>query len=304
MASTAKIAKYSSEVNSAYAIKIDNECNLYRLVSPNYQGDFEFSPSKNGGVDRFNVDCTYKPFNPYIHVNPDFGGLYGDDYNDSRGLICQGDFTVGMLSDAYTQYELQNKNYQSIFNRQIQNMDVSNEIARQEQLFKSISGSVTGAAAGAAGGAMVGGVYGAVAGAVVGGVAGTVGGVMDYRNMEKAQTEAKAYAADMYNYNLQNIRALPYTMTRCTALTYNNKLFPFIEKYTCTDEEKEAFINKLIYDGMTVNKIGHIRDYTDLEGRLIRGEIIRFDLDSTNKLKDDTHMADEIYKEIKKGVYI
>lgn len=157
MADTAKIAKYSSEINSAYAVKIDNECNLYRLVSPNYQGDFEFSPSKNGGVDRFNVDCTYKPFNPYIHVNPDFGGLYGDDYNDSRGLICQGDFTVGMISDAFTQYELQNKNYQSIFNRQIQNMDVSNEIARQEQLFKSISGSVTGAAAGAAGGAMVGG---------------------------------------------------------------------------------------------------------------------------------------------------
>lgn len=122
--------------------------------------------------------------------------------------------------------------------------------------------------------------------------------------MEKSQTEAKAYAADMYNYNLQNIRALPYTMTRCTALTFNNKLFPFIEKYTCTDEEKEAFISKLTFDGMTVNKIGHIRDYTDLEGRLIRGEVIRLDLDSTNKLKDDTHMADEIYKEIKKGVYI
>ena len=51
----------------------------------------------------------------------------------------------------------------------------------------------------------------------------------------------------MYNFNLQNIKALPYTITRCTALTYNNKLFPFIEKYRCKDEEKEAFINKLNY---------------------------------------------------------
>lgn len=295
-----KIPVYSNEVDGSYAMKIDNECNSYRLVSPNYQGEFEFSPVKNGGVDRFNVDCTYKPFNPYIHVNPDFGGLYGDDFNDSRGLICQGDYTVGMISDAFTNYELQNKNYQAIFNRQIQNMDVSNEIARQEQGFKAITGTLQGATSGAMAGAISsGGGYGAIAGAVVGGIASGIGGIIDSRNLEKQLRENKNYAVDMYNFNLQNIKALPYTITRCTALTYNNKLFPFIEKYSCTDEEKEAFINKLNYDGMTVNVIGQIKNYTDREGRMIKGQIIRLP-----NLKDDNHMAKEIYNEILKGVYI
>lgn len=294
---------FNSEINGAFAMKIDNECNLYRLVSPNYQGEFEFSPVKNGGVDRFNVDCTYKPYNPYIHVNPDFGGLYGDDYNDSRGLICQGDFTVGMISDAFETYELNNKNYQQIFNRQIQNMDVSNEIARAEQGVKSVTGTITGAVGGAVAGGMIGGGYGAAAGAIVGGVTGMVGGIADYYNLDKQLKENKSYAADMYNFNLQNVKALPYTLTRCTALTFNNKLFPFIEKYTCTDEEKEAFIKKLQHDGMTVNAVDQIRNYTDQEGKFVRGLVIRFD-QGKNTLSDDTRMANEIYDEIKKGVYI
>lgn len=299
MAVICKIPVYSTQLSGAMAIKVDNECKLYRLVSPNYIGEFEFSVAKNGGVERFNVDCTYKPYNPYIHVNPNFKNLYGQDFNDSRGLICQGDYTVGMISDAFTNYELQNKNYQAIFNRQIQNMDVTNEIARQEQAFKAVAGTVQGTATGAAAGAMVGGGYGAIAGAVIGFGSSAAGGVIDTLNLEKKIKENRSFAIDMYNFNLQNIKALPYTMTRCTALTFNNKLFPFVETYTCTDEEKEAFVMKLKYDGMTVNRIGKIEDYTDLSGNMVRGQVIRLE-----GLKEDAHMANEIYDEIKKGVYL
>lgn len=259
--------------------------------------------SKNGGVERFNVDCTYKPYQPYIHVNPNFKLMYGDDFNDSRGLICNGDFSVGMISDAFTNYELQNKNYNAIFNRQIQNMDVMNDIAKQEATFGMIGGTVKGAASGAITGAMVGGGYGAIAGAVIGGATSAVGGVMDMINLDKKITENRQYAYDMYNFSLQNIKALPHSMTRCTALTFNNKLFPFVETYSCTDVEKDAFILKLKYDGMTINKIGKIQDYTDMNGRMVKGEIIRYD-ESSSPLKADAHMANEIYNEIKKGVYI
>lgn len=299
IANVSKIPVYNAGLSGALAIKIDNECKLYRLVSPNYVGEFEFSVSKNGGVSKFNVDCTYKPYNPYIHVNPDFKNLYGQDFNDSRGLICQGDYTVGMISDAFTNYELQNKNYQAIFNRQIQNMDVMNDIARQEAIFGAIGGTVTSTATGAVTGAIAGGGTGAAAGAALGLTAGVVGGAMDIANLDKKINENRSYAVDMYNFSLQNVKALPYTMTRCTALTYNNKLFPFVETYSCTDEEKEAFINKLKYDGMTVNKIGKIKEYTDLAGNMLKAEIIRLD-----GLKEDAHMASEIYSEIKKGVYL
>ena len=299
IANVSKIPVYSDKLGGALAIKIDNECKLYRLVSPNYTGEFEFSVSKNGGVSKFNVDCTYKPYNPYIHVNPDFKNLYGQDFNDSRGLICQGDYTVGMISDAFTNYELQNKNYQAVFNRQIQNMDVMNDIARQEAIFGAISGTVTSTATGAVTGAIAGGGVGAAVGAAVGLAAGAAGGAMDIANLDKKINENRSYAVDMYNFSLQNVKALPYTMTRCTALTYNNKLFPFVETYSCTDEEKEAFVNKLKYDGMTVNKIGKIKDYTDLAGNMLKAEIIRLE-----GLKEDAHMASEIYNEIKKGVYL
>ena len=48
-----------------------------------FSGEFEFSPAKNGGVEYFNVDYLYRPFSPYIHVTPNFGGLYGKDFNDA-----------------------------------------------------------------------------------------------------------------------------------------------------------------------------------------------------------------------------
>ena len=194
-----------------------------------------------------------------------------------------------MISDAFTNYELQNKNYQAVFNRQIQNMDVMNDIARQEAMFGAIGGTVKSAASGAVTGAIVGGGPGAVAGAAVGLAAGAVGGAMDIANLDKKINENRSFAVDMYNFSLQNVKALPYSMTRCTALTYNNKLFPFVETYSCTEEEKEAFINKLKYDGMTVNKIGKIKDYTDLAGNMLKAEIIRIE-----GLKEDANRAIEI----------
>lgn len=51
-------------------------------MSPNFNGQFEFSLAKNKqDITSFNVDYTYKPYAPYIHVNPIFNpdGLYGKD---------------------------------------------------------------------------------------------------------------------------------------------------------------------------------------------------------------------------------
>ena len=49
-------------------IKARNQCDMLRLCSPNYSGAFEFSSQANNGVRYINVDCSYKPFNPYIHL--------------------------------------------------------------------------------------------------------------------------------------------------------------------------------------------------------------------------------------------
>ena len=80
--------------------KLSTMCDMYRLCSPNYNGQFEFNAAMNNGINYFNVDFTYKPYNPYIHINPNFNGLYGQDFNDSRGLICGGEFSLPAISNA------------------------------------------------------------------------------------------------------------------------------------------------------------------------------------------------------------
>lgn len=69
-------------------LKVKNETEFMRLTSPNFNSLFEFKltkfsttsgPKNYGGFNEINIDCTYKPFNPYIKLNPDFSGIYGSD---------------------------------------------------------------------------------------------------------------------------------------------------------------------------------------------------------------------------------
>lgn len=285
--------------NAALNKKISNECDMYRLCSPNYNGMFEFSVAKNNGVSKFNVDMTLKPYNPYIHINPDFKGLYGQDFNDSRGLILGGDFSLPITGDAFKDYELNNKNYQLIFDRQIQHMDFENKQARREAAINMGIGTLQGAGTGAAGGAMVGGGVGAGIGAAIGSIGSIAGGALDYHYMKKRQAENKDLAIDMFEYNLGNIKALPYSLNKVNPLTYNNKKFPFIEVYEATEEEKNVLLNKITYQSMTVNAIGTIADYLQVEPTFISANIIRFEGEEL-----DNHVSEELYNELAKGWYI
>ena len=81
---------------------------------------------------------------------------------------------------------------------------------------------------------------GAVLGIAGGAALGITGGIQDVKWLLQQQKEARSYAVDMYNFNLGNIQALPYSLTKTGTLTRNNKLFPVLEYYSCTDEEKDA----------------------------------------------------------------
>ena len=288
--------------NTVLSRKLANECDVVRLVSQNYSAIFEFSPAKSGGVEGFLADCTYKPWAPYIHILPKLKGLYGEnfvDIDDARGLICGGDMSLPQLSNEWANYQLQNKTYQEMFDRQIKNMDVQNDVNRQGAIAQAIAAPISGAAAGAAAGAQIGGGYGAIAGAAVGFVGGAVTGGVDAANTFRLMEENRQYAIDMYGYNLQNIQAIPTSLTKTSALTYNTRIWPFIEFYTCTDAERNALRDKLKYNGMTVMKIGKLNDYLLGQDNFYKGQIIRL-----SDIKVDGHMAFEIYNELNKGVYL
>ena len=281
------------------SMKIDSQTDLYRLVSPNYQGSFDFNVAKNGGaVNGFIADCTYKPYTPYIKVSPNFSWLYGSNYGDCRGLICGGDFSIGFLQDAWENYQLNNKNYQNIFNREIQNLDVNQGIQRTQQY---LSGGLNIArdtiAGGVGGGLATGSPFGAIAGAVAGGIGSGVGYAADMNLMERGLQEQRQFSIDKFRMQLGNIQALPYTLTKVGAFNINSKVWPFLEYYTCSEQEKEALKMKIQYEGMTVGVV-------DILGNYMSGGYVQADLIRNESVIDDSHLLDDIYIELTKGVYM
>lgn len=279
--------------------KIQNECDMYRVVGPNYAGAFQFNPAKNGGCSRFEINCTYLPASPYIHINPTFGGLYGSDFDDVRGLVCQGNFSISTVSDAWKNYVVQNKNYNEIFNREVENMEVNREIEKTREAWGVGAGVISGAMSGAMAGGMLGGGIGAVAGGIVGAGASLAGGIADMQMSQKLYDESKSYKQDMRNYSLGNIKALPYTLSKTTGYNVDNKYFPFLEYYTCTEKEKKAFRDQLKYTGMTVMRTGTIGEFLTGDYSYVQGKMILI-----NGIDDDFHLLKTISEEIGKGVYI
>lgn len=285
-------------------LKLSNELDLYRLVSPNGIGEYEWAPAKNGTnlsqTPIFEVDCTLIPFHPYIKVNPYFRSLYGKDFNDYRGLICGGDFSLPILNSEWETYQLNNKYYQDIFDRNIEHQEFNNKYQFIQDVFGAVSGTLSGAAQGGAAGGMAGGPYGAIAGAAVGGVTSAVGGISDIVINQKLRQENIQYQKDQFGYELGTIKARSESLTRTTSFNRNNKYFPYIEYYTCTDEERKALLNKIQYNGMTIGVIGTIPDYLNPEGDLtyIQGMIIDIDIAS------DANVADRLNQVLQGGIRI
>lgn len=291
---------YSIPSDSNPAIKkFNNQFNLWRLCSPNYANYFDFSVEKNGGVNYFDIDCEYKPYTPYVHLNPNFKGLYGSDYNTPLGLVCGGDFSISSIKDAWATYQLQNKNYQLTFDRSIQNLDVQHKYDMIQSGVSTLTGALgTGVTAGLlTGNPFIGLGLGA---------ASALGGAADMGIKQTLYNEALDYKRDMFGYQLGNIQALPLTLSKVTAYNPNNQIFPVLEFYTCTDKEKKAVLNKFAWNGMSVGIIDKIQNYINnswtynniTDKGYIKAKLIRFE-DSN----EDFHNVNAIAEELDKGVY-
>ena len=144
------------------------------------------------------------------------------------------------------------------------------------------------------------GATGAVIGGVLGAGASLAGGIADLNMQSGLHNEALDFARDNFGFQLGNIKALPNTLNKVSSIVANSKLFPFVEYYTCTDEEREAFVNKIKYNGMTIGRIGKIEDFLNPDDTqtYVKGQLIRLEG------KYDTHEINEIANEFMKGWYI
>ena len=61
------------------------------------------------------------------------------------------------------------------------------------------------------------------------------------------------------------------------------------------------FLNKIKYEGMTINALGKLINYLNSveEETFVKGQMVRF-----VNINEDTNFANDIYEEIAKGVYI
>lgn len=290
----------TNDYSTPEKVKEINQLRKYRICAGDYSSAFEFNPAKNGGISFFEVDCKYKPFAPYIHVAPNFGGLYGSDFNDTRGLVCANtNYSISRGTNAWETYERNNLNYNNAFRRQIENMDVQRNVQRSQEVMQAIVGGIQGSATGGLIGSAGGG-WGIAAGVIGGGALSGVAGALDVKMSDYLYKENKQYAIDQFNMSLANIQALPNTLVATGAQNPNNKVFPVLEIYDCGEVEKEAFRQKLKWNGMTIGVITNkLTDYLKSgEKTYIKGQLIYID-DTFNPMK-----ASEIANELAKGLLI
>ena len=295
-------------------VKVDNETKFCRLVSPDFSSIYEFSPAKNRGVDYIKIDMTLKPFQPYIHLAPNFKGLNGSDFDDAKGLVTTLNYSLPIVTDQWKTYQFQNINYEKIFQNQINFQELKNNYGR--------IGDIVGAAVGTVGGGIAGYQFGGIGGVVFGGIAAGAAGIADVARNEKMRGAELKYAKEQFELNMQTIQALPNTLSKVDAFNQQNKCWPFVEFYDCTEDEKMALCQKIKFSGMTVNKIGKLGDYTNpwsypsqaggddkwvvvyypfIKGRLIW---LNKDYPKDNNIYDDYHIFAAINNELQRGIYL
>lgn len=256
--------------------RINNETTMYRLCSPNWSSQFEFSAVRNNGLSGYTVSCTLKPINPYVRVQPIFSGLYGTNYNDPRGLVFKGDFSVEQTTSVYQSYQLANRNYQLAFDREIQSLDLRNSVADKQDALNTgmdvlgiFTGGITGAAQGTTIGAQTGIVSSGI-GAAIGAGVSVAGGIADLvinnqiRDMNKSlRMDAKDASIKQFQYRVGNLMAQPNTLSRSTSFDALYRIFPVLETYECTPDEKNQLMTSIQYNGVPINQVSTLQTQID-----------------------------------------
>lgn len=277
-------------------LKIESMTKKYRLMSSNHKSGFDFNLALNNGVQYISISYTLKPYDTVFRICPVFNqdSLYGGNYKDARGLIWQGGFSLSQVTDAWVEYKLQNSTYESIFDRDIKSLEISQETARlQESLnyqtaYQNAQTSIDAAKLKAAL-AGVTGVGSAVVGAATGnpmaimGAGGALGSGLNSaigigaqqetaeRNLAAAKesqrlndtlrAEAIDYKKDIWYLSNMAIEARPSTIAANSEYSHINNEKAYIEVYDCSDIEKRYIEKYLQYYGMKIDQLGLLRNY-------------------------------------------
>lgn len=107
----------------------------------------------------------------------------------------------------------------------------------------------------------------------------------------------------IFEYQLDNIQNQPDTIRKLTSINIDFRIFPFVEIYETTPQEKNIFEDNIRYNGMTIMVTGYIENYLKPDDEtFIQGTIIRYNEDIQKE--NDYTLVSELNKELNIGVYI
>lgn len=304
--------RYNIDLSSYFGVdkKMDSITKSIRLCNHNHKQFFEFNPALNNGVTAISFEVTLKPFNTLYRICPVFNteGLYGGNYSDGRGLIWEGGFSMAQVTDAWTEWALNNSTYKEVFDREVKSLEISQDVARQQETLAyqtayqnaqtNIDATKTKAGIGGALGILGAvGSFGAgnIGGGLLGlaGAAGSIGGgaasikaqeEVAERNLQTAKqsqalndtlrAEALSYKQDMFKLNIQAIEAKPGGIATSTEYSIINYYKAYIEVYDCTTPEKTYIDYILQYNGMKIDQIGSIKQWLIGDNSYIEGSLL------------------------------
>ena len=285
-------------------LKIESMSKTYRLMSSNHKSGFDFNLALNNGVQYMSMSYTLKPYDTIFRICPVFNqdSLYGGNYKDARGLIWQGGFSLSQITDAWVEYKLQNSTYESIFDREIKSLEISQETARRQEslnyqtAYQNAQTSIDAAKSKAALAGVMG-IGSAIVGAAAGnpmaimGAAGALGSGLNSaigigaqqetadRNLAAAKesqrlndtlrAEAIDYKKDIWYLTNQAIEARPSTIAANSEYTHINNSKAYIEVYDCSEIERDYLTKYLKYHGMKIDQIGLLKNYLIEDGDYI-----------------------------------
>ena len=268
--------------------KKDMNLKQYRLCSPNQETVFDLSPSMNDGIETWEITANYRPYASYIKVQPTWNYMYGEtSYNeltDFRGLVYNSTLCVTQLNDAWANYVANNKNYQQLFDNQINTLTKSQQIqlnAMEETLgWRSYTGMP------------------------ISSIARVIGGSKDIEMQRELNNVALSKMETDFKYQMDNIQSMPHTVKKLTNINGDTRVFPYIEVYSASEVDEQSFDLKMRYTGYTIMTTGYIWNYLKLnEETFVQADLIRLDLSRSEETADN-HIAIEIAAELEKGVYI
>ena len=257
--------------------EINKECDTIKIVSPSRASQYLFRPYNNDGIMEFRTKITLRPYNTIIYVRPSTKGLLMYDYDDKDCLIISEDFSLTNVTSEWTNYIYNNRNYNNVFERQIQGREFERAWERrveeaQKKSDEWTSRNISAQKANTYTGNLP----------IISSVAGAIGtAFQDQTYLQMAQIDRQYNEAlyqegiqisrDLFNLQLENIQSQPLVPSKITTL--DAKLLPgvYLEYYSTNPTELQAIKDFYRFNGNRIDAYGTFNQYW---GWFVRGKII------------------------------